>query len=122
MAWGGGFDLARLAAGARSGEHRHALVRPPDGGFLMAQAFREKGMSYLIVGPFAIVLAFPFYVMVITAFKQQRDFYDLSHTPYWFHQQPTLSNARFLFEHTPYGQWLRNTALVGIAVVLITLV
>src|SRR5437763_4803775 len=79
-------------------------------------------MSYLIVGPFAIVLAFPFYVMVITAFKQQRDFYDLSHTPYWFHQHPTLSNARFLFEHTPYGQWLRNTALVGIVVVLITLV
>jgi multiple sugar transport system permease protein len=83
---------------------------------------RENGMSYLIVGPFAIVLAFPFYVMLITAFKQQRDFYDLSHTPYWFHKNPTLSNARFLFHHTPYGDWLRNTALVGIAVVLITLV
>ena len=83
---------------------------------------REKTLSYLIVGPFAIVLAFPFYVMVITAFKQQRDFYDLSHTPYWFHKSPTLSNARFLFDHTPYEHWLRNTALVGIIVVLITLV
>jgi multiple sugar transport system permease protein len=85
------------------------------------RGFREKGMSYLIVGPFAVVLAFPFYVMVITAFKQQRDFYDLSHTPYWFHKNPTLANARFLFDQTPYGQWLRNTALVGVAVVLITL-
>ena len=82
---------------------------------------RDKGVSYLIVGPLAIVLAFPFYVMVITAFKQQRDFYDLSHTPYWFHKGPTLANARFLFDQTPYDHWLRNTALVGIIVVLITL-
>src|SRR5438552_1575636 len=86
------------------------------------RGFREKGMSYLIVGPFAVVLAFPFYVMLITAFKQQRDFYDLSHTPYWFHKGPTLANARFLFDQTPYGHWLRNTVLVGIVVVLITLV
>src|SRR5881396_305326 len=86
------------------------------------RGFRDKGMSYLIVGPFAIVLAFPFYVMVITAFKQQRDFYDLSHTPYWFHKGPTLANARFLFNETPYTHWLRNTAIIGVAVVLITLV
>ena len=86
------------------------------------RGFREKGLSYLIVGPFAIVLAFPFYVMVITAFKQQRDFYDLSHSPYWFHKGPTLSNARFLFNETQYTTWLRNTAIVGVAVVLITLV
>ena len=86
------------------------------------RGFREKGMSYLIVGPFAIVLAFPFYVMVITAFKQQRDFYDLSHSPYWFHKGPTLSNARFLFNETQYTTWLRNTAIIGVVVVLITLV
>ena len=85
------------------------------------RGFREKGLSYLVVGPFAIVLAFPFYVMVITAFKQQRDFYDLSHTPYWFHKGPTLSNARFLFDETPYTQWLENTAIIGVLVVLITL-
>src|SRR5213083_1726569 len=60
--------------------------------------------------------------MVITAFKQQRDFYDLSHTPYWFHKGPTLDNARFLFDETQYTQWLRNTAIIGIVVVLITLV
>src|SRR5438094_4389728 len=86
------------------------------------RGFRENGLSYLIVGPFAIVLAFPFYVMVITAFKQQRDFYDLSHTPYWFHKGPTLDNARFLFDQTQYTQWLRNTAIIGVVVVLITLV
>src|SRR5213593_3126449 len=86
------------------------------------RGFREKGLSYLIVGPFAIVLAFPFYVMVITAFKQQRDFYDLSHSPYWFHKGATLANARFLFNQTQYTTWLRNTAIIGVVVVLITLV
>ena len=48
----------------------------------MSRALREKGLAYLIVGPFAIVLAFPFYVMVITAFKDQTEFYDTSVTPY----------------------------------------
>jgi multiple sugar transport system permease protein len=59
---------------------------------------------------------------VITAFKQQRDFYDLSHTPYWFHKGPTLDNARYLFDETQYTTWLRNTAIIGVVVVLITLV
>jgi len=43
---------------------------------------KEKGLSYLIVGPFAIVLAFPFYVMVITAFKDQTEFYNPAINPY----------------------------------------
>ena len=84
---------------------------------------KEKGLSYLIVGPFAIVLAFPFYVMVITAFKDQTEFYDPSINPYWFGKHsPTLSNASFLFHHTPYPRWLGNTAIVGLCVVAITLV
>jgi multiple sugar transport system permease protein len=83
---------------------------------------KEKGLSYLIVGPFAIVLAFPFYVMVITAFKDQTEFYDTSVTPYWFGKNsPTLDNASFLFHHTEYPRWLANTAIVGVCVVGITL-
>ncbi len=83
---------------------------------------KEKGLSYLIVGPFAIVLAFPFYVMVITAFKNQTEFYDTSVTPYWFGKNsPTLDNASFLFHHTEYARWLANTAIVGVCVVCITL-
>jgi multiple sugar transport system permease protein len=85
-------------------------------------ALREKGLSYLIVGPFALVLAFPFYVMVITAFKNGTEFYDPTATPYWFKHGPTGQNVSTLFHHTPYTDWLRNTALVGLAVVGITLV
>ena len=81
----------------------------------MGQALREKGPAYLIIGPFAIVLAFPFYVMVITAFKDQSELYDPSVTPYWFGKDsPTLANASFLFHHTQYPTWLVNTAIVGV--------
>jgi multiple sugar transport system permease protein len=88
----------------------------------MGNAFREKGLSYLIVGPLAIVLAYPFYVMVITAFKNGTEFYDASATPYWFKEGPTLDNARLLFEDTPYLDWVQNTVIIGVVVVAITLV
>jgi multiple sugar transport system permease protein len=87
------------------------------------RALREKGLSYLIVGPFAIILAFPFYVMVITAFKDQTEFYNREITPYWFGENsPTWANAQYLFNNTEYPTWLKNTAIVGICVVAITLV
>jgi multiple sugar transport system permease protein len=87
------------------------------------QGLREKGLAYLIVGPFAIVLAFPFYVMVITAFKDQTEFYNPEVTPYWFGEDsPTWDNGSMLFHHTEYPTWLKNTAIVGVCVVAITLV
>ena len=86
-----------------------------------AESLREKGPAYLIVGPFALVLAFPFYVMVITAFKNGTEFYDATATPYWFKHGPTWDNARYLFHNTPYTDWLRNTAIIGLSVVAITL-
>jgi multiple sugar transport system permease protein len=85
-------------------------------------SLREKGLSYLIVGPLAIVLAFPFYVMAITAFKSQTESYDVTKNPYWFHHGPTLENVRYLFHDTLYVTWLKNTALIGLAVIVITLV
>ena len=85
------------------------------------RALREKGLSYLIVGPLAIVLAFPFYVMTITAFKSQTESYDVTKNPYWLHNGPTVQNFGYLFHHTLYGTWLGNTALVGLAVIVITL-
>lgn len=80
-------------------------------------------MSYLIVGPFAIVLAFPFYWMLMTALRSDTDLYDIEQIPFKFNaDSPTVNNFKFLFEQTDYRQWLENTAIVGGAVVLITLV
>jgi multiple sugar transport system permease protein len=74
------------------------------------------------VGPFAIVLAFPFYWMLWTALKSEQDLYNVENNPFAFGQgSPTLDNVTFLFEETDYLRWLGNTALVGAVVVVITL-
>jgi multiple sugar transport system permease protein len=84
---------------------------------------RESLLSYLIVGPFAIVLAFPFYWMLMTALRADNDLYDIEQVPFKFNaDSPTSANFRFLFEQTDYDKWLVNTVLVGAAVVVITLV
>jgi multiple sugar transport system permease protein len=89
----------------------------------MLAALRDKGPSYLIVGPFAIVLAFPFYWMLVTALKTDTDLYNTVNVPYKFQQgSPTFDNVRFLLEDTKYLTWLSNTVIVGILVVAITLV
>jgi multiple sugar transport system permease protein len=84
---------------------------------------RESFFSYAVVAPFAIVLAFPFYWMLMTALRADNDLYDIEQVPFKFNaDSPTSANFRFLFEQTDYARWLANTAIVGAAVVLITLV
>jgi multiple sugar transport system permease protein len=84
---------------------------------------RESLLSYLVVGPFAIVLAFPFYWMLMTSLRSDNDLYDIENVPFKFNaDSPTLANYRFLFEETDYRQWLENTVIVGVVVVGITLV
>jgi multiple sugar transport system permease protein len=84
----------------------------------VTSAWRHKLFAYGIVVPFAVVLAFPFAWMAITSLKNQGQVYDL--TKVWSFD-PTLANYGFLFHHTGYLRWLRNSCFVGLIVVLITL-
>ena len=84
--------------------------------------YREKLTSYLILGPFAILLAFPFYWMLWTSFKTDLDLYNVENVPFGFAEKsPTTHNYRFLIEETQYLTWVKNTVLVGFVVVVITL-
>jgi multiple sugar transport system permease protein len=84
----------------------------------VTSGWRHRAFAYGIAVPFAIVLAFPFFWMAVTSFKPEAQVYDP--TKVWtFH--PTLASYGFLFHHTGYLRWLRNSSLVGVAVVLITL-
>jgi multiple sugar transport system permease protein len=86
------------------------------------QRRRESLITWLIVGPWAIVLAFPFYWMVWTALKTEQDLYNVENVPFSFSSgSPTLDNVRFLFEETDYARWLWNTVVIGVFVVAITL-
>jgi multiple sugar transport system permease protein len=78
--------------------------------------------TYLVVGPFALVLAFPFYWMLWTSLKTDQDLYNTQNNPFGLAEgSPTLKNYTFLFTDTQYGRWLFNTVLVGIVVVALTL-
>ncbi len=92
------------------------------------RALRRKYSTYLVVGPFAIVLAFPFYWMLVTMFKTDLDLYNTGHVPYvynplhWrFWESATTKHVSYVFENTDYSRWLVNTAVVGAVVVAITL-
>lgn len=75
----------------------------------------------LVLTFFTVLLAFPFYWMVIATFKQNIDLYAMENNPFIFNLPPTLDNLRLLFTQTRFVLWLENTALVGMVVVAITL-
>jgi multiple sugar transport system permease protein len=84
---------------------------------------REKLNSYAILVPAAILLAFPFYWMLWTSFKTDQDLYNVEKVPFGFGEgSPTLHNYTFLFQETQYLTWVKNTIVVGLVVVAITLV
>jgi multiple sugar transport system permease protein len=74
-----------------------------------------------VLGGLTFFFAFPFVWMLITTFKRTADLYDLKHNPFLFYEPPTIEHIHRLFYETLYGQWLLNTAFVGVLVVLITL-
>ncbi|HEX9569437.1 MAG TPA: carbohydrate ABC transporter permease [Rhodospirillales bacterium] len=76
---------------------------------------------YGTIALFALFAAFPFLWMVITTFKETNDLLDTENNPFIYNMPPTLENLRVLFFDTQFTQWVWNTAWVGVAVVLVTL-
>ena len=93
---------------------------------------RQSLLTYAVVTPFAVFLAFPFYFALVTMFKTNEDLANIEHSPYvyndlegnfhWdFWNYATTEHVTFLFTDTNYGTWILNTVLVAAAVVGITL-
>src|SRR3989304_1728676 len=74
-----------------------------------------------LLAAFVLFLAFPFYWMLITTFKETTDLLNVRNNPFLFNAPPTLDNLRVLFTDTEFGRWIWNTFLVGALVVAITL-
>ena len=83
--------------------------------------FSASALHWFVLVCFTVLLAFPFYWMVITAFKQNLDLYTVENNPFIFNAKPTLEHLRLLLYETRYVRWLGNTVFVGVLVVLITL-
>lgn len=71
---------------------------------------------------FCIFTAFPFLWMLISTFKDDADLYRQLGNPFLFNLPPTLDNLRLLFLQTNYVVFVRNSTIIGVLVVLITLV
>jgi len=87
---------------------------------MLRRLFQEGGFIAALAGVL-LFAAFPFYWMVITAFKQDSDLYNLESNPFWFNQAPTLEHVRLLFTQTAFVRWVENSLIIGGVVVLITL-
>jgi multiple sugar transport system permease protein len=71
---------------------------------------------------FCLFSAFPFLIMIITTFKQDADLYRPQNNPFIYNFPPTLANLDLLFNNTNYLTFVKNSAIVGSLVVIITLV
>src|SRR5947207_3779735 len=115
-------DRGVSAAVSYRGRHRDAAARPArrSGG----RSLMKRVALYAAALGCTVFAGFPFYWMLITTFKQNRDLYvgasDLSHIPWIFNDPPTLEHVKLLFGQTDFPRWVLNTLLVVAAVVVIT--
>jgi multiple sugar transport system permease protein len=89
---------------------------------ILLKRWIARGGHFGTLAAFVTFAAFPFYWMLITTFKETRDLLNTENNPWVYSDPPTLEHLDVLFNETLYGQWLINTAVVGVAVVIITLV
>ena len=97
---------------ANERERRKARVR----------TFASRGVLYVTATMFALFAALPFAWMVLTVFKTNTDLYNPNQNPFLYNEPPTLANITYLFENTQYATFVRNTLIVSVLVVIITLV
>lgn len=79
-------------------------------------------MLYIGVSMFVFFSAAPFLWMLRTMFKQDKDLYRAANNPFLFNEPPTMEHINLLFNNTNFTVFLKNSLIVGIAVVIITLV
>jgi multiple sugar transport system permease protein len=84
-------------------------------------ASRRTVTIYLPLSLAAIVLLFPFYWMLITSLKTNRELIDLSGLPFWVFE-PTLEHYRYLFAETGFLRWALNTLTISVVATAISLV
>jgi multiple sugar transport system permease protein len=86
-----------------------------------ATAPRRLMTLYLPLSLASILLLFPFYWMLITSIKTDRELIDLNGLPFWVFQ-PTLEHYRVLFAETGFLRWALNTLTISVVATAISLV
>jgi multiple sugar transport system permease protein len=95
-------------------------LNPSGMGFLETRGSRAATVYFPLAG-FVFVLLFPFYWMVITAFKPNNELLSRVGNPFWVHS-PTFDHIHKLLFETSYPQWMWNTLLVSVVSTFVSLV
>ncbi len=74
---------------------------------------RKLLTTYVPLAIFLFVLLFPFYWMVITSVKPDKELLSRNGNPFWV-VAPTLAHFKKLLFDTAYPEWLWNTVLVSV--------
>lgn len=89
-------------------------------GFLETRR-RKFFTAYLPLAAFVFVLLFPFYWMVVTSVKPDKELLSRDGNPFWV-VEPTLAHFKKLLFDTAYPEWLWNTVLVSVVATAASLV
>ncbi len=81
----------------------------------------RRSPFYLVVLIFCFFAAAPFLIMFLHSFKTDGDLYRRPQ-PFIYRQDPTFEHLESLFTNTAYLDFIRNSVIVGVAVVIITLI
>ena len=85
-----------------------------------AREHMHKVLPYILLIIFLVFLLFPFYWMIITSIKSNRELYDLSANPLLIRQGVTFAHYQYLFGRTLFLRWFGNTILVSSLVTLVS--
>ena len=88
---------------------------------LSRKLWRKLGVHAMVV-PFLIFALFPFYHMLLTSLKQNRELYDRHAVPLLIRQGPTLEHYRTLLGETEFLTWTKNSLLVTLLATAASLV
>jgi multiple sugar transport system permease protein len=82
-------------------------------------AFARFARDHVGLVPFLLFILFPIYFMVLTAFKTNRELYDLEAIPFWIRDGVSFKHFQHLFFRTNFWRWLLNSFLVsGVSMVM----
>ncbi len=86
----------------------------------MTRAVARLLTFQLPLASFLVFLLFPFYWMLVTALKPNRDLYNLALNPLWT-GSPTLDHLRRLLWETHFLLWMRNTLVISVGATALSL-
>jgi len=89
---------------------------------MRGRRFWWKVASHLSLVPFLVFALFPFYHMLLTSLKTDRELYDRQAVPLLIQQGPTLEHYATLLWETAFLTWTKNSFLVTLLATAVSVV